>query len=320
MAMDPNDWRRRYETLYPDSTVTPFTGLNIRDSNIDSPQDLMSELGGDVEALQQQYGDEQVSGDLTPGSMRIKWDRPAPVSDEGVGVADYAKAFGAGAVGLGQSVVAGADWLNERAGGQPGYFSETEQGLGRVAQDIVGSMSPEAQARLAREWTNLDPDKTIWQGGVGEFLSSVGLQLAQTAPSTLVTLLPGGLMMRAGMGARAITYLGATEGARSLGQVAANIADEIRNAPREELMQSQRFTELLQENGGNEQQARLALISEARAVAPLVAGVVVGAISAAAGRSDWARRNQRGPVPRGPAVRIGTDRTECRRTDLRPKS
>lgn len=280
MAMDPNDWRSRYNALYPDSTVTPFTGLDIPDIVL-SPRDLMGEVGQDVEALQGAYGDQKDS--LSPESLRVNVGAPV-APDEGVGMGDYAKAFGAGAVGLGQSVVAGADWLNERMGGQAGYFSDTEQALGQTAQDIVGSMSPEAQARLSREWTNLDPNKTIWQGGVGEFLSSVGLQLAQTAPSTLVTLIPGGIMLRAGMGARAITYLGATEGALSLGQVSANIADEIRNAPREELMQSQRFSELLQEYSGNEEQARLALISEARAAAPLVAGVIVGAISAAAGR------------------------------------
>src|SRR5690606_27088277 len=151
------------------------------------------------------------------------------------------------------------------------------------AQGWFERMTPEAQARAAREVFSLDPNRTIWQGGIREFLSSVGLKMARSAPSTVVTLLPGALIMRAGLKGGAITYLGASEGALSLGSIQANIAEEIEQAPEAELMQSPFYAQL-RNQGVDDATARQQLIRESAGYAPVIGGLVVGAISAAAGR------------------------------------
>lgn len=207
---------------------------------------------------------------------------------------DWGKSFVSGVGALGQAAAGAGEYVSQSLAGNEASapqrmfgslaetFGEGRRAAGEFAQDWFQSMSPEAQARAAREFTTLDPNKAIWQGGVGEFLSSVGLKMSQAAPSTLVTLLPGGLLMRAGLGRGAISYLGASEGALSMGSIAANIADEIEQAPEAELMQSQLYQQLRQEM--DDQSARQVLIAEAQDQAPLIGGLIVGAISAVAGR------------------------------------
>lgn len=208
--------------------------------------------------------------------------------------ADFGKTAIGGVGGLGQAAAGAGEYVSNYFAGDrnsPGEqmmgdladtFGRGRRNSGEMAQDWFLSMTPEAQQRAMREITTLDPNKTIWQGGAGEFLSSIGLKMSNAAPSTLVTLLPGGLIMRAGLGKGAIAYLGASEGALSMGSIAANIADEIEQAPEAELMQSQRYQALRQSMG--EQEARQALVREAQGYAPVIGGLAVGAISAVAGR------------------------------------
>lgn len=234
--------------------------------------------------------------------------------------ADYGKSALQGLGSLGEAAAAGGEYASNYLAGDRETPSQQMMGdltdtftAGRresrqFSQDWFQSMTPEAQARAVREITTLDPDKTIWQGGAGEFLSSIGLKMANAAPSTLVTLLPGGLIMRAGLGRGAIAYLGASEGALSMGSIAANIADEVEQAPEAELMQSERYAQLRQQMG--DQEARQALIKEAQGYAPLIGGLAVGAISAVAGRylepvfTDKAgnvfQRFTRGAIAEGP--------------------
>lgn len=191
----------------------------------------------------------------------------------GAGLGEYAASKAAGE---------GNTPFEQGAADLAGVFRSGRQASQGFAQSWYDSMSPEAKARAVRDVMTLDPNKTIWQGGPDEFLSSVGLKLARSAPSTAVTLLPGGLIMRAGLGAGALTYLGASEAVLSAGGIAANIAQEVEAAPEAELMQSPRYAELRQSM--DEQAARQQLITEAQGMAPVYGGLVVGAISAAAGR------------------------------------
>jgi hypothetical protein len=220
---------------------------------------------------------------------------PPPAQPEGdVGAGDYGRAFGAGALNLAGTVAGVPEYLARQAAGREDTpagqtfgdiartLSEPRRFLNDQAQQVVSGMSPEALDRMSREWTTLDPDRTIWQGGPAEFLSSLSLQATQAAPSTLATLLPGALMFRAGMKGGAIAYLGASEGALSVGQIANNVAEEIEQAPEEELMQSQTYQQLRQTMAPD--QARQALIAEAQGAAPAIGGFIVGLISAGAGR------------------------------------
>lgn len=215
----------------------------------------------------------------------------APAEDPGVTAGDFGTVLKQGTASLGGSIAGGAEYLARKV--EPGtaeepnefadYFGQRRQGLQGYARNTFNELSPAAQDRLNREILTLDPNKTLFRGGPGEFLSAVGLKVAQSLPSTAATLLPGALMLRAGLGAGAITYLGASEGGLSLGSIAANIAEEVEQAPEAELLQSP-FYKKLRDNGEPDYQARQRLIAEAQGQAPIVGGLVVGAISAAAGR------------------------------------
>ena len=80
---------------------------------------------------------------------------------------------------------------------------------------------------MAREWTTLDPAKSIWQGSPHDFVHTLTLQMAQAAPATLSMLLPMTAWAKAGMTAKALTYVGATQAGLSLGQISNNIQQEI---------------------------------------------------------------------------------------------
>ncbi|NJN36185.1 MAG: hypothetical protein HC794_02925 [Nitrospiraceae bacterium] len=236
----------------------------------------------------------QDSGDiesLLAGVAGLASKKPAAESPSAM---DYGRAALAGTASVGTAVVGAGEYAANQLEGK----GETpfEQGMGdlrsalggarrsteQFATEQVQAMSPVAQQRMMREWTTLDPNKTIWQGDVGEFLSSLSLQVTQAAPSSVVTLLPGALMLRAGMTKGALTYLGASEGAISTGAIASNIDREVMEAPEQELMESQRYQELRAEMGS--QEARQALVREAQGYAPVIGGVVVGLIGRQAGK------------------------------------
>lgn len=208
----------------------------------------------------------------------------AAPTDEDPRWSDYAKQFGAGAVELGATVAGVPEYLARQVGseGAAQALAAPRRAMQGYAEEIRSTMTPEAIARASREWTTLDPGKTIWQGGVSEFVSALALQATGAAPSTLGTMLPGVLMLRAGLRAGAITYLGASEGTLSVGSIANNVAEEIEAAPEDELMQSQRYQQLRQEM--DQDAARQQLIGESQGMAPAIGGFVVGLISAGAGR------------------------------------
>lgn len=231
---------------------------------------------------------------FTSAYRELNASQPVEQPEGEVSAGDYGRAFGAGAANLAGAVAGIPEYLARKGAGEG--QTPTEQGFGDLAQtlsgprqyfndkaqQLVAGMSPEALQRLTREWTTLDPGRTIWQGDPGEFVSSLSLQATQAVPSTVSTLLPGALMLRAGMRGGAIAYLGASEGAISVGQIANNIAEEIEQAPEDELMQSQVYQQLRQRLAPEE--ARQVLIAEAQGNAPLIGGAIVGLISAGSGR------------------------------------
>ncbi len=273
-----------FNELFPEQ-AEPFKPIEVGRSQLDGARraglSMSTGLGGD-DAFSNAFGDLLATPPTgAPASGDAEW-------------ADYGKAALAGVGDIGVSAAGAGEYLSRKLEGQgntpfeqgmgdlAGTFQRGRQASQQFAQNWFQDMSPEAQARAAREVLTLDPSRTLWQGGPGEFLSSVGLKMARSAPSTAVTLLPGSLIMRAGMGSGAITYLGASEAMLSMGNIAANIAQEVEQAPESELMQSPRYAELRQSM--DDQSARQQLISEAQGNAPLYGGLIVGAISAAAGR------------------------------------
>lgn len=229
------------------------------------------------------YLDDRFSG-LTPpppsGTGGFGTSFRAGISDVG------AMAAGAGEYLARQAETAGETPLQQGINSAVTPVRETlegwRKGATESAERIASTMSPLAQDEATRQWLSLDPDKTIWKGGVGEFMSSVGLKLTRSAPSSLVTIVPASILMRVGVVPGAIKYLAGTEGALSMGGIANGIAQEIENAPEEELLQSTEYQKLRAVM--DEAQAREQFTGVAQGLTPAIGGVLVGAISAAAGR------------------------------------
>lgn len=280
-----------YEELFPDQPVEPFAPIQtgrvapeLREAR--SRARAAIDLTGAGVEPDSGFGDAFGDLMLQPPS--------APQVGGETEWADYGRAAVAGVGDLGQAAAGAGEYLANRVAGardtpfEQGFgdladqFAGGRRGAAEFAQSWYDSMTPEARGRAEREVFTLDPNQTIWQGSPGEFLSSVGLKMARSAPSTGVTLLPGALIMRAGLGRGALAYLGASEGGLSLGSIAANIAQEVEQADEAELMQSPRYQQLRQQY--DEPQARQQLAQEAQGYVPVIGGLVVGAISAAAGR------------------------------------
>ena len=158
----------------------------------------------------------------------------------------------------------------------------TRESLAAWRESVYARMDDEVIDMKGREFLTLDPDKTIWKGSPIDVGKSIMYKLVEQVPMTLATLVPGGLMMRAGSKG-AISYLGASEAGLSVGFIQNEIKDGIKEMTDQELMaESPRFNQLFNELGSAE--ARNRFEAEATGMAPLIGGLVVGAIGAAAGR------------------------------------
>lgn len=190
-----------------------------------------------------------------------------------------------------------------------GFLNYGRERLQDYRNSIYRQMSPDVIDAKGREFLTLDPDRTIWRGSPLEVGESILYKLTEQIPMTLATLVPGGLMLRAGAGAKGITYLGASEAGLSLGFIQNDIADGIAELNDEQLAaESPRFAQLLQEMEPDA--ARSQFTAEAQGAAPVIGGILVGAVSAAAGRflkptltgevgGSFGQRFRRGAVSEG---------------------
>lgn len=279
-----------FNELFPDDVQEPFAPIQpgrIRKRLSDIRSSVRTALPVTDDLNAGSGGFLQAFGDITSvAPQQPELEADTEFADLGKAAIGSIGGVGAAAAGAGEYLANLGAGTRSTPGQQTfGDLADTFAGGRRASneftQNFFESMTPEAQDRAAREVLSLDPNKTIFQGGAGEFLSSVALKIAGSAASTGATLLPGTLLMRAGLGRGAVTFLGASEGGLSLGSIAANIADEVEQAPEEELLQSERYKELRQQFGEG---ARQQLIKEAQGLAPVYGGILVGAISAAAGR------------------------------------
>ncbi|KKM18334.1 hypothetical protein LCGC14_1666750, partial [marine sediment metagenome] len=177
---------------------------------------------------------------------------------------------------------------------------------------IYEGLPPEVMQQKNAEFLTLDPDKTIWKGA-GNVFESILYKFTESIPMMVPTMLPGAVLFRAGLSAKAITALGASEGVLSLGFIANDIEDGIL-----EIYRAKGATGLAQEAPNfakymetmSEQDALMKFIAEAQGLAPVVGGIAVGAISAAAGKYiapvfegdagiSWMSRIGRGAISEG---------------------
>src|SRR5208282_1881247 len=101
----------------------------------------------------------------------------APQPQEGM-LHGVGTAIGAGAAELGHQITGAAAW----AGNQIAPNSAVTKGLnwanqtaGQSAEDWQQSMTPQDRELMAREWTTLDPAKSIWQGSPHDFVHTLTL-------------------------------------------------------------------------------------------------------------------------------------------------
>ncbi|KKM71116.1 hypothetical protein LCGC14_1433900, partial [marine sediment metagenome] len=161
------------------------------------------------------------------------------------------------------------------------------------------------------EFLTLDPDKTIWKG-VGNVFESILYKFTESIPMMVPTMLPGAVLFRAGLSAKAIVALGASEGVLSVGFIANDIEDGIMQIYTEKgaeglAAEAPNFATYLETM--DEQTALMRFIAEAQGIAPIVGGIAVGAVSAAAGKyvkpvfdgtgGSWMGRIGRGAVSEG---------------------
>lgn len=228
--------------------------------------------------LQDEYGDMS-----SPNRMRAIPDLPAaPTGTQGT----FGGLMKAGTATLGEALVGIPEYIarkNEFGQGLAENLSGVRDVLSEYRQGIYDSMDQSVIDMKGREFTTLDPDKTIWQGSPLEVGEALMYKFVEQIPMTLATLVPGGIMARAGASAKAITYLGASEAGISVGFIANDIADGIKGMSDDELAaESPRYSELAQQHGS--QRAREIFTEEAQGMAPIIGGLMVGAISATAGR------------------------------------
>jgi hypothetical protein len=220
------------------------------------------------------------TGDMTRQALP----EPPSIPEEPVGALRGLLTTGASKT-VAEPLLGAVEYGARQAGFDSGVaaIEDARAGLADWRESVYARMSPEVMDMVGRELTTLDPDKTIWRGGPGEVAEAVTYKVLEQVPSLLATLVPGALMMRAGASARAIQYLGASEAGISLGAIQNDIADGITQMDTQQLRaESPRFAQLLGEM--DEEAARAQLIREAQGMAPVIGGLAVGAISAAAGR------------------------------------
>lgn len=211
-----------------------------------------------------------------------------------VSAGDYGKSAVASLGSLGTMLAGGVEYgINRLAQGEEGevnfwqslspQFAAMRESTDAFTKEWLDKRSDEAKERAARQFTTLDPDQTIWQGGVGEFVSSLGLKGMESLAPTIVPLGGAAMLGRLSVVA-ASTVLGGSEAVLSMGAAAADMAAAVREAPIEELMSSPQFQTRLKEAGGNEVAAREAFINDVQGWSPVITGAIVGLLAKGIGK------------------------------------
>lgn len=211
-----------------------------------------------------------------------------------VSAGDYGKSAVASLGSLGTMLAGGVEYgINRLAQGEEGevnfwqslspQFAAMRESTDAFTKEWLDKRSDEAKERAARQFTTLDPDQTIWQGGVGEFVSSLALKGMESLAPTIVPLGGAAMLGRLSVAA-ASTVLGGSEAVLSMGAAAADMAAAVREAPIEELMSSPQFQTRLKEAGGNEVAAREAFINDVQGWSPVITGAIVGLLAKGIGK------------------------------------
>lgn len=218
----------------------------------------------------------------------------AAAPEGGVTGGDFGRALAITAGDFAKAPVAALENLAGQLSGEAGTdtersLAESQDRLGGARRSIgewqkgfFDSMSPEAIDFAQRELLTLDPSKTMWQGGVKDFMTATALKGTLSLGPTIGPMVTTALLGRFGVGAAASTLYGAQEGLMSAGLTAAQIADNIEQTPLDELRKVARFNEL--EGKLGEDEARRQYLNEVQGVVPAITGLLVGSIAKGVGK------------------------------------
>lgn len=197
---------------------------------------------------------------------------PAPAEDEGVGIGDYASAFGMGAGQL----VSGAGWL---------FGSDTLEKLGRDTTDYwQNQLSDAMRESMSKKFINDDYS-------LGDAVSdpnSWGAVIVQSLPAMVPGVGAAGITTKAaqllGAGARTAALTGAAagsaaEGGTSAGMIGEETKQTVMNAPEEQLAESPMYQDLLKVT--TPEDARRQVAEKAAEAAALPAGVATAILGTA---------------------------------------
>lgn len=215
---------------------------------------------------------------------------------------DFVRNFGIGAAQTSQSIsnlnelliskLPGGDWINEKLNS-----IERWMGGGKTVAE-ARKESIERQAASRSEEGKAAAEKTVFQKdswALGDALSDPDwylMQIAQSAPSTIATMAPSGLLARgaftaamasgagevaaAGAAAKMATVAGGvTEGILGGAQSALSIKEKIAAIPRDQLLQSDAVKQLIAD-GKTEDEAIRAVSDDAQVQGLVTAGVATG--------------------------------------------
>ncbi|KQZ96841.1 hypothetical protein ASD74_06180 [Rhizobium sp. Root564] len=217
-------------------------------------------------------------------------------------VGDIVRRFGMGAGSTSQSInnlnrlivskLPGGDGINEALDGIDRWWAgktqneQTQESIDRMS----GSLSPEGEAAREKKWWD-EENKTLgpaWK----DPRSYIGT-IAESAPATIATMAPSGLLARgsfmaaraagataeaaAATAAKTATIAGGiSEGLLGGADAALSVKQRIAEIPREQLVASEAVKQLVQ-GGLSEDDAIKALSEDAQVQAMLTAGVITGA-------------------------------------------
>lgn len=227
-----------------------------------------------------------------------KWDQ----ENQSTGlVGDTGKILKSGVIGIGQSLSSIADTVFNRLPGGKAFLEASDDIdrwlMGNTLDKKMENADAKARASVsdaqaesdAKKWWN---EEKGWFGPAWRDPRSYLRAVGESAPGTVVTMAPGGILARgaylralaggasqraaAAAAARTATVSGALlEGGMAAGDSAKNVRDRIAAMPREQLAQSEAVSSLV-EGGMSEADAVKAVTEDAATQAFLVSGVATG--------------------------------------------
>lgn len=203
-----------------------------------------------------------------------------PAQEEGVSWSDYLKGMQSGAA---SQIVGGTAAIAEDLAGDSRFGAlagDVRNAANTYAQDKLAETSPKFQRRAAANFFHGD-GPSIWEEGVA---GSLLAKAAISAPSIIATAVPGGMVGRAFMSARAgLVAAQASGGVLTAGSIVNEIYKEFDKLPDAKLMETSPVYAGYRSMGMTEEQARSRVREDVAGVEPYLVGAISALIPGAEG-------------------------------------